>query len=590
MSKHDLSVIDESERQFHFIQALKKLDFFRIQDFVSFEETNLKSLEQNSDYTDSEFSLIEDDNIHIDKELSNINEDSIEKPQRKAIDIINEKIAKLDNTFAQFNEIKAIGRPESYQVVPDAKTKEILASLKEKEEKEIKRFGGIYAMKHVIYNKKTNIPLSFSMKIEEQDSVKVPKLVELYQFTKYDNRHIIELPHEVFLDDVLKKVLDSIVILEKQPHYREFLLNQVFSNPCKFVIHDTFWWCFLQRYQKMPSIQFEYFNRISENYVKLLFTTMESKFRETFFKSFADLLAMCVYTIFCTCFPQSYMTHFNDEFREFICNTTHSWISGCKPIPRSYAHWNFKMIDPSAAVFAQEVLNNKQNNILDDVFNNETSTHHSVSNSKNHSRISNMNSSLKFSNQSVSSMTKRKHANESSILSEPISNKSPKASKIVLPKTKKESHTAGRGPEYESCLFDLFGKSPLVELYLYNYNASKINNAETYIRHSRIIELPPLNAPTYNDLINESIKNIKKIEKEMKLASIKQKSEQLQFDKKRRNSLREYHDKLERVLANQREVAIIGEVITLNTKKDPNSTSFAIDLAFKKAIANTSKH
>lgn len=33
----------------------------------------------------------------------------------------------------------------------------------EKEDKEIKRFGAIYSIKNVIYEKKTSIPLSFSM-------------------------------------------------------------------------------------------------------------------------------------------------------------------------------------------------------------------------------------------------------------------------------------------------------------------------------------------------------------------------------------------------------------------------------------------
>lgn len=101
------------------------------------------------------------------------------------------------------------------------------------------------------------------------------------------------------------------------------------------------------------------------------------------------------------------------------------------------------MIDPSAAVFAQEVLNKKQNNILNDIFNVESSSHHSIMPSKNQSRIShNLNSSLDKKS-STSSMMKRKHALESSILSDILSNKSSKASKIVPSKIKKESHPAG---------------------------------------------------------------------------------------------------------------------------------------------------
>ena len=84
----------------------------------------------------------------------------------------------------------------------------------------------------------------------------------------------------------------------------------------------------MERYQKMPSIQKDFFIRCSENYVKLMMHGLDSRYRETFFKNFADLLAMTVYTIFCSCFPQSYMAHFNDNFREFICQICYLWISG----------------------------------------------------------------------------------------------------------------------------------------------------------------------------------------------------------------------------------------------------------------------
>ena len=74
----------------------------------------------------------------------------------------------------------------------------------------------------------------------------------------------------------------------------------------------------------MPSAQEKYFYDISENYVQLLFTEVTEKdirygYRNSFFKSFADLLAMSVYTIFVTCFPESYLTQFTESFKDFIC-------------------------------------------------------------------------------------------------------------------------------------------------------------------------------------------------------------------------------------------------------------------------------
>lgn len=78
-------------------------------------------------------------------------------------------------------------------------------------------------------------------------------------------------------------------------------MEQVYSELFKFLIHDTFWWCYLQRYQPLPKRQEKYFARVANNYVRLLFTQMNERYRDTFFKSLPDLLAMLVYTIFCTC-------------------------------------------------------------------------------------------------------------------------------------------------------------------------------------------------------------------------------------------------------------------------------------------------
>ncbi len=73
-----------------------------------------------------------------------------------------------------------------------------------------------------------------------------------------------------------------------------------------------------------------------------------------------------------------------------------------------------------------------------------------------------------------------------------------------------------KGPEFDNSLFDLYGHSPLVEYYLYNNKGRKINNAVTLVQHPYITELPALTAMTYNDVIKQELKAIKKIERELK--------------------------------------------------------------------------
>jgi hypothetical protein len=184
------------------------------------------------------------------------------------------------------------------------------------------------------------------------------------------------------------------------------------------------WYVFLEKYQpNSQRIQQNIFERVSHNYVTILFMVLDPVYKETFYKGFANLLAISVYATFTTCFPESY-THFGPEFKEIICNICHLWINGNKPVPRSYSKWNFKMLDPPQALFAEEVLTNKNN--MENILNFESvdgrESKNNLGNSSTSSRV-NINKSQTFSN------TSRK-LNES------------KATQSIQ-KMKKESHPAG---------------------------------------------------------------------------------------------------------------------------------------------------
>ena len=50
----------------------------------------------------------------------------------KPIELINSKINKLDGIFAKLELVKPTGRPESYEIKPDVKTREAIALAKGK--------------------------------------------------------------------------------------------------------------------------------------------------------------------------------------------------------------------------------------------------------------------------------------------------------------------------------------------------------------------------------------------------------------------------------------------------------------------------
>jgi hypothetical protein len=74
-------------------------------------------------------------------------------------------------------------------------------------------------------------------KKDETKNSKIPKLVELFQFSTYEDKKVFFLPHQVDLDDILFKVLESITNLCKQPHYRSFLRYHFYSVLSKRIIH-----------------------------------------------------------------------------------------------------------------------------------------------------------------------------------------------------------------------------------------------------------------------------------------------------------------------------------------------------------------
>lgn len=100
------------------------------------------------------------------------------------------------------------------------------------------------------------------------------------------------------------------------------------SSYLVFIYKNTFWWCFLERYQKTSHVQNDLFRRVSETYVALTYLELDPRYKETFFKKLADYLSIAVYTCFATSFPDSVLIQFNDEFKEFICEICHIWITG----------------------------------------------------------------------------------------------------------------------------------------------------------------------------------------------------------------------------------------------------------------------
>lgn len=99
---------------------------------------------------------------------------------------------------------------------------------------------------------------------------------------------------------------------------------------------------------------------------------------------------------------------------------------------------------------------------------------------------------------------------------------------------------------------------------MYYHNSRKINKADTLVNHATVVGLPPLNTQTYKDVIKESVKAIRKIEKDIKSASARHQKESLRLEKDRIRYMRQYKKNQDLLLSKPKQCGIMGELITMS--------------------------
>lgn len=586
--------VDEYDRALKFYNNLQKHDFFENNEFLEnlTEEQRRKKLrkEQILLTTNKDVEYFSDDDEETDEKKIDDEQGKMKLHEDKPIDVINYKIGKLDSIF---NSISAVeDEPGLLYVETGFKRREEQQRKKEHDEKQLKLFAGMCTVKALFFKEKTQISMPVSLRLDQLKSAKnTPRLVETYQYSVLsgDSTSLKPLPHDISINDVQMKVFNSILILRRQPHYRRFLGQIYFTENMQRLIIDIFYWCFLERYQKVIIIQQEIFKQISETYVAITYLEMDHRYKETFFKKLADYLAMSVYTIFNTCFPDSYLTQFNNEFKEFVCETCHLWIIGCKPIPRSFSKWNFTELDPESAFRAKEMLQSTARSFQGSE--RERGSEPSFSASKKSYSNRPYQQSRDTESTYFSSITRKSktHSIQSSNNSRPIRKS---ISRIrhhssVLPK---ESHPLCASHDIQSSLFNINGHSPLIEYFLNNNKSKKTNKSDVLVQHGTVIDLPPLNAPTYDSVIKTSVKAIKKIEKDIKEVITRQEKGMIKMEADRIRFMQKYKKNQEALLAKPEQVSIMGELLVMSKKKDPQATtkSFGLEPALNKAFKRTS--
>ncbi|XP_074231661.1 protein FAM227A isoform X1 [Camelus bactrianus] len=282
---------------------------------------------------------------------------------------------------------------------------------------------------------------------------------------------------------------------------------------------DSFWWIFHERYQPKKDIQSELFDRIAQHYAFLLFHESRSHYEEALLKRLPSLLSKALYTSFCCCFPQSWFnTH---KFKSDICNTMSLWISGIYPCPEGYNSWDYSNLDPER--FRREELMWQRNRLLKGrEFSLLTSRRYSTWNPTQSKRISCTQSSDINSTSERASFAKNS-ADGSQIQNTAKEHNYPtlalrKTTQVKgIPVTKeyehmllKQSYPVCRSPELTSNLFNIYGKSPLIVYFLYNYATLRQHGEDVLIIRREKTKTIPESTLTYTEVISLSLSSMRK--------------------------------------------------------------------------------
>ncbi|XP_053526113.1 protein FAM227B [Artibeus jamaicensis] len=326
------------------------------------------------------------------------------------------------------------------------------------------------------YHKKKMIMLS--------DDMETKKNIEGCKFSGFKKHALTQLPRKldarrIFVFTLKAQNFDEKVI----KMWRTYFLSEASIA----LLHDCFWWWFLHKFKPDQENQDLLFDRISESYTRLFMSIPLSR-KDAFFQVYPDCLAQAIYATFKEAFPES-SDLFSDVFKEDLGNNIFLWLSGLKPRKGFWTHWKLKELPATT-------LHGTKRAPLISVEERMARSQERVSNSTDFNMMK---------------ILKSPAAHTMSISRE----------ESRLPKLTK-SHYSSSGPEFNRVLFNFGGQSPLILYYLKLHQLSGIPKTARQIKVKFTeISQEPLPAPTYCDIIKESMRQFARNQKDFRILQAK---------------------------------------------------------------------
>ncbi|XP_078589638.1 protein FAM227B-like isoform X1 [Branchiostoma floridae x Branchiostoma japonicum] len=418
------------------------------------------------------------------------------------------------------------------------------------------------------------------------------KSIQYASFPGFRAAELLDLPQQLEAPQVMDRVTKA---QDFNPGFKKLWKKLFLSEASVAVMQDTFWWYFLEKFEKnRPEDQDRLFNRIADSFVAL-FMSVNPDVRDKYFKVYADCLAQSIYAAFAEAFPES-QDKFDERFIKDLINIISEWISGTRPAPESWRKWNLKRLRPKSPTAMADDEHSKQKsmmaaatsltktvrfvNLVGFVMRTSASSNQSGSSERSSDQSEggrkSVNFSLNFDMSDLRDISRLGKTDQARVATGTTATHSPvktrelpsrstrvgtqggitTESRIATVSTPKlqpiESHQTGPGPQFERVTFNLSGRSPLVSHYLQMKSLEERETRDLVgrrVRRTEVKRLPPP-GPTYRDVIKESLEMTKSLQDEYKKICEITAQERMRIERQRRDAVKQI-EKLKQDLSKQ---------------------------------------
>eukprot|EP00118_Oscarella_pearsei_P009300 m.53141 g.53141 ORF g.53141 m.53141 type:complete len:584 (+) comp34239_c0_seq32:1489-3240(+) len=369
------------------------------------------------------------------------------------------------------------------------------------------------------------------------------KSVKGIVFPGFNEDELTSLPAQLESPQVLVQVSNA---QKFKPGFKKLWQHLFVSEASVAIVQDAFWWFFLDSFQDFSygSDKAKLFGRIADSFVAL-FSNVKPDFKDKFFKHYADCIAQAVFSAFCQAFPGSRTSLHSPLFKDYLLNVLSEWITGIRPPPRSWLHWNVHSLDPGLKDTGEGQLtaDSSQSDPVKKLTR-KGSTKFALG-------VSLMGLGHEETTSPPGGLA-RQLTRRSTVLP-PVQ---PETAQVDL---RKQSLPIGRGTQYERVLFDTKGRSPLVTQYLQSKQLlSEGDLPGDAMTRTQVVKLPSP-GPTYKDFIRHSKKVSSRLNDDFRRDYSAFMAEEKRIRRERRRVDSEFKRVTEEIMSRQHEVKMLSE-------------------------------